>query len=157
MKQFNDSKGRAWSVEFTVSAVKRIRGLCDFDPLDGEALQGLASNPVLLVDVLFATIQPQAETQNVTDEEFGAAMGGEAIAHATEALIDEIVNFIRQTDPSKGKFITRSMEKYREVNARVAQHAINILDTPAIDDAIERQIQKVETDMAKILEPSSGG
>ena len=157
MKQFNDNKGRAWSVEFTVSAVKRIRGLCDFDPLDGEALQSLAANPVLLVDVLFATIQPQAQAQDVSDEDFGGSMGGEAIATASEALVSEIVNFIQQTDPAKGKFIVRSMEKYQEVNERVANHAMSILETEAIDNAIEREIKKVEGEMEKVLANSSGG
>lgn len=156
MKQFQDNRGRAWSVEFTAAAVKRIRGLVDFDPLDGEALQSLAVNPVLLVDVLFATIQPQAAAQNVTDEDFGGAMGGEAIQHATEALIDEVINFILATDEPKGRYLTASMKKYKEVNERVAARAMNILETDAIDDVIDEQMKKAEDELAKVLETTSG-
>ena len=67
MKTFTDNKGRTWTLEVTVATVKRVRGLCKVDlnsivELDknnkpsAELLERLSSDPVLLVDVLYAEV-----------------------------------------------------------------------------------------------------
>ena len=48
---------------------------------------------MLLVDVLYAVCKPECASKNVTDEECGAAMAGDAIDLATSALLDEIIDF----------------------------------------------------------------
>ena len=104
MKSFSDNKGRTWTLEVTVATVKRVRGLCKVDlnsivELDknnrpsAELLERLSSDPVLLVDVLFAVCKPQADKLGITDEDFGEAMAGDAIEHATNALLEEIIDF----------------------------------------------------------------
>ena len=104
MKTFRDNKRRVWTLEVNVAAIKRVRGLCKVDlnsivEVDSEnrptarLLEQLSSDPVLLVDVLYAICKPDADKQGVTDEEFGEAMAGDAIEQATEALLDEIVDF----------------------------------------------------------------
>ena len=108
MKSFTDNKGRTWMIEVTVATVKRVRALCKVDlnsivELDknskpsAELLERLSSDPVLLVDVLYAVCKPQADKQNITDEDFGEAMAGDAIEHATTALLEEIVDFFPAT------------------------------------------------------------
>jgi hypothetical protein len=100
MKTFRDNKRRVWTLEVNVAAIKRVRGLCKVDlnsivEVDSEnrptarLLEQLSSDPVLLVDVLYAICKPEADKQGVTDEEFGEAMAGDAIEQATEALLDE--------------------------------------------------------------------
>jgi len=95
-------------IEVTVATVKRVRALCKVDlnsivELDknskpsAELLERLSSDPVLLVDVLYAVCKPQADKQNITDEDFGEAMAGDAIEHATTALLEEIVDFFPAT------------------------------------------------------------
>jgi len=96
MKQFTDNAGRQWTVEINVAALKRIKGLAGVDlleVLDGTLIERLIRDPVLLCDVLYAACKPEADQRGVTDEEFGRAMAGDAIEHATEALLDEIVSF----------------------------------------------------------------
>ena len=104
MKTFTDNKGRTWTLEVTVATVKRVRALCRVDlnsivELDknnkpsAELLERLSSDPVLLVDVLYAVCKPQADKLGITDEDFGEAMAGDAIEQATGALLDEIVDF----------------------------------------------------------------
>ena len=108
MKSFTDNKGRTWTFEVTVATVKRVRALCKVDlnsivELDknnkpsAELLERLSSDPVLLVDVLYAVCKPQADKQNITDEDFGEAMAGDAIEHATTALLEEIIDFFPAT------------------------------------------------------------
>ena len=104
MKSFTDNKGRTWTLDVTVATVKRVRSLCRVDlnsivELDknnrpsAELLERLSSDPVLLVDVLYAVCKPQADKQNITDEDFGEAMAGDAIEHATTALLEEVIDF----------------------------------------------------------------
>jgi len=96
MKQFTDNAGRQWTVEVNVAALKRVKGLAGVDlleVLDGALIERLIRDPVLLCDVLYAACKPEADERGVTDEEFGRAMAGDAIEHATEALLDEIVSF----------------------------------------------------------------
>ena len=104
MKSFTDIKGRAWEIVVTVATVKRVRALCKVDlnsivELDknnkpsAELLERLSSDPVLLVDVLYAICKPQADKLGITDEDFGEAMAGDAIEHATTALLEEVIDF----------------------------------------------------------------
>jgi hypothetical protein len=107
MKTFTDSAGRSWSVALNVAAVKRVKGLLGVDLLDllkpetegGVPLMTrLAQDVVLRVDVIFAIVRPQAEhagVGGVTDEQFGEALGGEAILAASEAFFEELTGFFR--------------------------------------------------------------
>ena len=81
MKSFTDNKGRTWTLEVNVAAIKRVRGLCKVDlnsivEVDSEnrptahLLEQLSSDPVLLVDVLYAICKPEADKLGVSDEDF---------------------------------------------------------------------------------------
>ena len=67
MKTFTDNTGRTWTLSVTVGTIKRVRALCGVDLANiitmesGKTpnvglLERLASDPVLLVDVLFAVV-----------------------------------------------------------------------------------------------------
>jgi hypothetical protein len=65
------------------------------DAGDPPLLTRLGTDVILLCDVIFALVKPQADANGVTDEEFGAALGGEAILAAQTALYEELVDFFR--------------------------------------------------------------
>lgn len=95
---FKDTAGRTWDATITVDTVKRVRRLSDVDLLDivdGDAklIERLTCDPILLVDTIYLVIKSQADEQSVTDEEFGRAMAGDAIADATMALLRGIADF----------------------------------------------------------------
>jgi len=103
MMTFNDNAGRSWTVAMNVWALKRVRDSLGVDLLDlGDAdgkpedqlLYRLVADPVLLVDVLYVACKPEADERQVGDEDFGKAMAGDAIDHATKALLEEIADFI---------------------------------------------------------------
>ena len=96
MKSFTDNAGRLWTLAVNVAAIKRVRAICDVDlnsivELDAKnnptakLLERLSTDPVLLVDVLYAVCKPEADSKNISDEEFGAAMAGDTVDHATSA------------------------------------------------------------------------
>lgn len=96
MKTFTDNAGRTWTVTINVDAIKRVRGLLSIDLLeilDGKLIEKLYRDPVLLCDVVYAVCKPEAEAKSVSDEDFGRAMAGDAIEHATKALLEELVGF----------------------------------------------------------------
>ena len=96
MKTFTDNAGRTWTLAINVDVLKRVRGLVDvnlLDILDGKLIEQLYRDPVLLCDVVYAVCKPEADARNVADEDFGRAMAGDAIEHATKALLEELVNF----------------------------------------------------------------
>lgn len=96
MKTFNDNAGRTWTIAINVDAIKRVRSLLEVDLLeivDGKLIEKLIRDPVLLCDVVYAVCKPEADAKDVTDEEFGRAMAGDAIEHATKALLEELVLF----------------------------------------------------------------
>jgi len=100
MRSFKDNADRTWTVTLNVYAVKKVRDLLQVDLLDlgGDAKDGngllyrLIADPVLLVDVLYVVCQEQADEANVTDEQFGRAMAGDAIDGATKAFLEELAD-----------------------------------------------------------------
>jgi hypothetical protein len=63
MHQFTDRSGRRWLIQIDVSTIKRVRSLTGVNLLDivaGELIERLSNDPLLLADVLYAVVQPQA-------------------------------------------------------------------------------------------------
>ncbi len=117
MKTFTDTGGRTWTIALTIDAAKRVKSLLDVNLLELEAgdpplLTRLGTDVILLCDVIFALVKPQADQQGVTDEQFGAALGGEAILAAQTALYEELVLFFQglgRSDLAKAVHTQRRM------------------------------------------------
>jgi hypothetical protein len=136
MKSFTDNKGRIWTIEVTVATVKRVRALCKVDlnsivELDknnkpsAELLERLSSDPVLLVDVLYAVCKPQADKLGVSDEDFGEAMAGDAIEHATTALLEEVINFFPESKRMVMQRILSASRKFSEAARKKLEAELN--------------------------------
>jgi len=100
MREFTDSEGRTWRLHMTIGALKRVRGLIGIDLLglsDGKPplLTRLGTDVVLLIDTIFALVKPEADAAGVSDEAFGAALGGEAAQNAQKAFYEELTDFLR--------------------------------------------------------------
>jgi len=117
MKTFTDSAGRTWTLALTIDAAKRVKSLLDVNLLELEAgdpplLTRLGTDVILLCDVIFALLKPQADAAGVSDEQFAAAMGGDAILAAQTAFYGELVDFFRKlgrTDLAKAVDAQRRM------------------------------------------------
>jgi hypothetical protein len=96
MRQFKDEKGRPWTISVNVGTVKKVRGLAGIDLLDvqsGSMFQQLAEDPVKLGDVLWVLCQEEAEERKVGELDFAAALAGDSLSSATEALLEEVTDF----------------------------------------------------------------
>jgi hypothetical protein len=141
MKSFTDNAGRSWSVEVNVAALKRVKGLTGVDlleVLDGTLIDRLTRDPVLLCDVLYAACKPEADQHGVTDEEFGRAMAGDAIEHATGALLDEIVSFC--PSPRDRAALGRVLAATRTAMDKARDLIEQRLDSGELERAIEQAV-----------------
>ena len=161
MKTFTDSAGRTWTLAITVDAIKRVESLVKVNLarlLEPRSTGGLPllteleADIILLCDVLFALVKPQADAQNVTDEQFGQALGGEAIASAYEAFWEELVGFFQKLP--YGKATVTAIRKHRELieaQLKAAQDKMEALTRKAGKNAAPN-----ETTVPSILGNSAG-
>lgn len=105
-----------------------------------DILERLASDPVLLVDVLFAVCKPEADAKGITDEEFGRAMAGDAIELAATALLDEIIDFFPE---AKRKVFRKILDASRRFEARSKQALTELLEDPAFDEKIDQALDRL--------------
>lgn len=143
MRTFKDNQGREWTVEITVAAIKRVRGLAGVDLM--EVLEGsngliekLVRDPVLLCDVIYAACKPQADEREVADEAFGASMAGDAIEHATAALLEELVDFC--PSPRDRANLGRVLKATREVMDKARDVVERRIDELIDGGALERAV-----------------
>ncbi len=141
MKTFKDNAGRTWTVTVDVSAVKRVRSLLDvnlLEVLDGRLIERLAGDPVLLCDALFALVKPEADAKGITDEDFGRAMAGDAVEHATTALLEELVDFFPQ---GKRRLLQKALGKLKAWEAKALDVAEKRLESPELDEKLEAALK----------------
>ena len=101
-----------------VTAMKRVKGILGVDltelgtgsgkPED-QLIVRLWSDPIFLCDVIYCMCKDQADAEGISDEDFGKAMAGDAIDHATTALLEEIVD--SSPNPRDRKRARRVLEK----------------------------------------------
>lgn len=151
MKSFTDNTGRAWMLAVTVGTIKRVRALCGVDlaniiTLEAgkqpkvDLLERLASDPVLLVDVLYAVCKPEADTRNISDEEFGRAMAGDAIELATAALLDEVIDFFPE---AKRQVFRKILNATRRFEIKSKQALTELLTDPELDGKIDAALEQL--------------
>ena len=95
-------------------------------------LTDLEDDLLLLVDVIYALVKPQADAQGVSDVDFGRALGGEAIAGAHEAFWRELADFFRSLKrPAEARAIEKQLAV---VNAAMvaAERRIDALDVDVL-------------------------
>ena len=138
MPKFKDLKGREWPVLITTDAVKRVRSECEgLDLLavaDGKLFERLLADPVLLVDALWAVCKPAAAalTPPVTADDFGSAMGGDAIDTGTTALLEAVTDFFRSGQRATFKAALAKVLQAEGIATARAQKAVEAIDVEAL-------------------------
>ena len=150
MKTFTDNMGRTWTLVVNVATIKRVRALCGVDlnsiveVEDGKPsaklLERLSGDPVLLVDVLYAVCRPECDQKGVSDEDFGAAMAGDAVEQATDALLDEIVDFF---PAAKRKAFQRILSASRRFGEAARRRLEATLADGRFEDALVSELERL--------------
>ncbi len=147
MKYFKDAKGNQWELSITVGAIKRVKAMLDVNLLDLEKgeptlAERLATDIILICDVIYALCFPQAQGRNITDEDFGELLSGDAVLDAHTAFTDEFVNFFLSTGRTdKANVISKTAEVVRQAVTLVSQK-IETLDTAPVMNKLSGELSR---------------
>lgn len=153
MKTFKDNADRSWNLAINVAAIKRVRDLAGVDlmeVLDGSLIEKLIRDPILLCDVVYAVCKPEADDRGISDEEFGRAMAGDAIEHATTALLEDLVSFC--PSPRDRKNLGRVLE----ATQRVMDKARDMVESKLESGDLERLAEEALNNLPEVHGNSSG-
>lgn len=96
MKSFKDLNGRQWIVQINYSARQRVKALVNLDLFDPSVFDRLGDDPGLILEVLYAVCQEQAEKDSIRLEQFADAIAGDPLDAAQEALTEALFDFFPQ-------------------------------------------------------------
>ena len=105
MHTFTDNAGRVWTANLNVATLTRVRALAG-----------------------------EADKLGVSDEDFGRAMAGDAILGATDALLDEIVDFFPNP---KRAILQRLVAAARRAETAAKAALDKALSTDELDRAVD--------------------
>jgi hypothetical protein len=142
MKTFADNAAHTWAITVNVAAVKRVRELLQVNLLEiadqkAKLLERLVDDPCLLCDILFCLVKPEADAKNITDEDFGKALAGDALGAATDALLAEIADFFPK---GRREILKRILAKLTALQDKATNLALMKLDDPALDQQMEAEL-----------------
>jgi hypothetical protein len=132
MRTFRDNAGRTWTIAINVAAIKRVRALVNVDLYklvdDGfRPLGALVGDPVQLADVLYCLCKDEADARQISDEDFGRALAGDAITLATDAFLEELIDFFPEARVRQS--LRKIVAESRKVRSRILERAEKVLET----------------------------
>ncbi len=132
MHTFTDNAGRVWTIAINVATIKRVQGslqinLCKLVDDHFKGLGGLLADLVRFIDVLYCLCREEAEARNVSDEDFGRAMFGDAIHQAMDAFVEELIDFF--PDPKVRHSLRKIIGEARKVRSRMMDRAEQVLES----------------------------
>jgi len=141
MRTFRDTEGRDWQVTVNVRTVKEVRSALGVDLADAvtvakdgtvraDLVERIAGDPCLLADILWVICREDAKGRGVSDVGFGRALAGDVIERATEALLDELVDFF---PGAKRLFLRKAVEVARRYAGESAKALETALASPEFD------------------------
>lgn len=152
MPSFKDSAGRDWTVAVNVLTIKRIREAIDVDlmrldkgePGEPSLATRLATDPVLVCEVLYAVIKPQLDLRGITDEQFCEHMDGEATCRAYEAFCEALELFFRSLGRTELAQVLRKGTEGVRKTVKAVTAKVEAID---LDKLIERTLGSTSTSL----------
>jgi len=138
MKTFKDSNGKEWQVRLDIATVKRVRDYLDVDLLEPEngkppLLTKLGTDVILLCDVIYCIVKPQADEAGITDEQFGAVLDGDAILNAQKAFYEELIDFFRRCGRTDQATAIQKLMQVMQESIEKAEKAIQEIDLDSLE------------------------
>ena len=153
MKTFNDAAGRTWIISLNLGTAMAVRDKLGIDllqPEQGEPplLTRIGTDEILLGQVVFALLEKQFETQNITEEDVYAAFDGETIIAAQNAFYEEMINFFQSRQrPDRAK----AVEKQMNLITAATKAAETTLDGIDVDKAVAGAISGTLQDLSALI------
>lgn len=134
MKILKDELGREWSVSLNFASLRRIRDIAGLNLLDTRnGAFSWMENPETIGLLIYAMAKPECEKLGIGEEDFARGMVGDALDRATEAVLDELVNF---TPNPEGRRMMRDLvgkmkQLKSEAIARADKSILELTSGPA--------------------------
>lgn len=164
MHQFKDSSStpRLWTVAINVGTVKRVKGLLpEIDLLevssqkskdDPPLIVSLATDVILLCDVLYAICKPEADAREISDAQFGEAMGGDALADGQRALMEELTDFFQKLGRTEQATVIRQAAVMISTSIAAANKRLQTVDMQKLSEsAVGKLFTDAEASLDKTL------
>lgn len=120
MAVFRDAEGRTWEVRVTAPLIKRVRGI-GIDLADPKAASDKLNDPVAVVEAAYLLVMDKADERGVTEDQFGAALVGDVLADAYNAVLEAMIDFFPSRETRDRA--RRAMEIARKVQQEEAKKA----------------------------------
>lgn len=156
MKIFKDANGKSWTISVTTNAITRARDLAHFDLISVAENKGAIeklSDPVLLVNVLFAVCKPEADAARITDEQFAEGLIGDGLEAAANALLEDLADFFpkHRRAPLKS-----ALEKIRQIQVKAAEMQVKRIESPELEAGIMAALESAVNSPVPEFGNSSG-
>lgn len=133
---FRDGKGRSWTFQLTINDVKRVKQKLDIDLMTlpdfkSGLLEKITSDVVLMVDLAYVLLMPQAEQQQVSDEDFGTSItSADILADLRDAMLEGIVDFFPMAAKAALKKVITTAQ---QAESRLTKKVLEMVDQTTID------------------------
>ena len=134
MQTFTDKKGNRWNIELNVGSAKKVKAECGIDLFDTiqvadekiseTVFEKLSADPALLVDVIFSLCRFPATQCGLDAEKFAELFTGEVIESASDALVEEIINF---SPPIRRKALTHFYQMTKNLMGKMEEEVETLL------------------------------
>ena len=161
MTTFKNAAGVAIELRVHTGTAKRVREATGVDLFewgmhspDDEPTETLLfrlrADPILLADIIWAIVRPP-DASPADEDAFLAALNGDALWRAREALEEEIVNFTRGPERAR-------LEKVRQTVAKLMDRTLAMVtkasQDPRTDQRLEAALTEQEEHFGALLESS---
>ncbi len=142
MRTFTDNAGRTWTIAINVDCIRRLRATLNIDLLEaveGKLIERLVGDPILLCDCIYVICKPDADQRNISDEDFGRAMAGDAIEYATTSLLEELVDFFPR---NRRELLSKALLKFRNLESKAIELADKQLEDPQLENNLMEALRR---------------
>ena len=142
MRTFKDAAGRTWNLSITVDAIKRVMGsvgvnLSELHAGEPPLIVRLEADAILLFDVIFQLVAPQASAVGVTAEQFAASIDAKSVGPAATAFWEELADFFQSLRPAMRAMIEDIRGLSLESEAVPAESGNSFTNLPASRASIQ--------------------
>ena len=138
MSSFKDTKDREWIIDVDIPIAKTIKRNLKIDlmgAIDGSLFNQLASDYLLIYDLLYALCQDQADRRKIDEIEFAKALDGTAIEAGWAAVCEALVGFFPHEKRSILRDALEQRRKFESIALETASQAIN---DPEVEEEMRR-------------------
>ena len=143
MKTFVDNMGKTWTVTVNVGTIKRVKDLLGINlvqAITGDLIEKVENDICLFVDILYVVCKQQAQANNISDEKFGELLGGDSLEKATEAFLDQLIDFFPE---AKRNLYRKAWSKTKQAEVLAVQKLEKKLQAMDLEQMLNNKLKSI--------------